>query len=579
MPSPHLLTVVLEDYYQARAFRSLVEPAHWYRFEGRLDQTTDRLLTLLDSHDSHATFFVFGWVAEHVPGLVRRIADAGHEVGDRGYLPLDVRSTSAAEFVGNVRRGRRAVEAATGRPVRGHRHADGLRLEATAQLDQLAVEGYDFDSSLRMDGLATAARRQRARPFVHTAGTARLLELPVSMQRWGPYLVAPTIGSAFQHRQLRASAPPRIGGATDAPDPMVSCLHTWQLDPGQPRLAVSRPTRFRHDRQLHLAADRLERLLRCAPSRTIAEWMSLPSIAEPAGSGHVAVADLPSRERAHLIVDASGSPGEMHAPSPKRLSVVIPCFNESAGLGYLERTLSHVAEAMSPEHTLEYVFVDDGSSDDTWSQLQARFGHRADCVLVRHPTNRGVAGAIRSGVMAAREAVVASIDADCTYDPHALPEMIALLDEGVALVTASPYHPRGGVRNVAAWRLMLSRGLSMIYRRLLTNRLHTITSCCRIYRRDVVLSVPMAFDDYRGIAEWLIRIDLAGGRIVEYPAILHARVLGTSKMKVARSIFGHLQLMLRMVRLRFGRPDRLTSLAVPADSTSPHWVATDSAPA
>ncbi len=572
MRAPHLLTVVLEDYFQAAAFRSLIDRTHWYRFESRLDATTDRLLSLLSTHNSRATFFALGWVADRMPELVRRVADAGHEVADCGFLPLDVPFPSADEFRENVRCGRQAVEAAAGRSVRGHRSANWLPFDETEALDLLALEGYAYDSSLRPHGFATASRRQRARPFVHSAGGAHLLELPISADSWGPLLVPRATCGSFdsQRRSARQSVATPGRDATTDRVPIITCVHAWELDPEQPKLTASALTRFRHYRHLDTMAQRLGELLQSAPSEAIATWMSLETVAPRVG--HAVATRAPDVADAPIV-----STGRAAAPTT-RLSVVIPCFNESAGLGYLERTLAHVAEAMSPQHELEYVFVDDGSTDETWTQLQERFGPRADCVLVRHPINRGVAGAIRSGVMAARENIVASIDADCTYDPHELPGMVALLADDVALVTASPYHPRGGVRNVAAWRLLLSRGLSSIYRRLLTNRLHTITSCCRIYRRDVVLSVPMAYGDYRGIAEWLIRIDLAGGRIVEYPTVLHARVLGTSKMKVVRSILGHLQLMLNMLRLRFGARDRLAR-ASSVDAPASQWPAADSAPA
>jgi dolichol-phosphate mannosyltransferase len=51
--------------------------------------------------------------------------------------------------------------------------------------------------------------------------------------------------------------------------------------------------------------------------------------------------------------------------------------------------------------------------------------------------------------------------------------MIPLLEDGVDMVTASPYHPEGTVRNVPGWRLFLSRSLSRLYRLVLHHRLAT----------------------------------------------------------------------------------------------------------
>jgi dolichol-phosphate mannosyltransferase len=128
--------------------------------------------------------------------------------------------------------------------------------------------------------------------------------------------------------------------------------------------------------------------------------------------------------------------------------------------------------------------------------------------------------------------------------------MIPLLSEGVDLVTASPYHPQGGVKNVPRWRLFLSKSLSRLYRLVLRQKLYTYTSCFRVYRRQTVVKVEVERGGFFGVTELLGRVDLAGGGIVEFPATLEARMLGRSKMKVLRTITGHLGLLMQFVRLR-----------------------------
>jgi hypothetical protein len=136
--------------------------------------------------------------------------------------------------------------------------------------------------------------------------------------------------------------------------------------------------------------------------------------------------------------------------------------------------------------------------------------------------------------------------------------MIPLLASGVDMVTASPYHPLGGVRNLPAWRLSLSRTLSRLYRLLLRHKLYTYTSCFRAYRRSRVLQVGVRNTDFLGIAELLGRLDLAGGAIVEFPATLQVRMLGRSKMRVLETILGHLGLLVRLAGVRMtGRQARL----------------------
>jgi glycosyltransferase involved in cell wall biosynthesis len=240
--------------------------------------------------------------------------------------------------------------------------------------------------------------------------------------------------------------------------------------------------------------------------------------------------------------------------APAEVTLVVPCYNEESSLPYLANTLRRLEELTLGRYEFHYVFVDDRSSDATFEVLQRLFGARADCTIVRHDQNGGVAAAIHTGIVNAPTEIVCSIDCDCTYDPMELTQMIPLLTDGVDLVTASPYHPRGGVQNVPPWRVMLSKSLSGLYRALLHEKLSTYTSCFRVYRRSRALRVDVKHGGFLGVAEFLGRLDLTGGRIVEYPAVLHVRVLGTSKMKLLRTIAGHLRLLVELLVVRLTQP-------------------------
>jgi hypothetical protein len=127
--------------------------------------------------------------------------------------------------------------------------------------------------------------------------------------------------------------------------------------------------------------------------------------------------------------------------------------------------------------------------------------------------------------------------------------MLPLL-EGADVVTASPYHPGGRVRNVPRWRLWLSRTLSWLYRRLLRVPLHTWTSCFRVYRREQVRAIELQHGGFLGTAELLVRVVRRGGVVREHPALLESRLLGVSKMKTLRAVRGHLGLLWQVLRGR-----------------------------
>jgi cellulose synthase/poly-beta-1,6-N-acetylglucosamine synthase-like glycosyltransferase len=324
-------------------------------------------------------------------------------------------------------------------------------------------------------------------------------------------------------------------------------FHTWELDPDQPRIhAASIHQRVRHYRNL----DKMEGILREYFGRYRFE-----SIAQRLGiSAEATNSKAPTAEPLTIFAPAAQGKTASATPGATPISVVVPCYNEQAVLPYLANTLDQVADRLRGRFDLTFIFVNDGSSDGTAAALNRNFGHRRDCVIVDHGANRGVSAAILSGIRKAETEVVCSIDCDCTYDPQELGAMIPLLTEGVDLITASPYHSRGGVRNVPAWRLSLSKSASAFYRLVLRHKLATYTSCFRVYRRSAILGLPLREPGFLGITELLGRLDLSGGRILEYPTVLEVRVLGRSKMRVASNIFGHLGLLGRLLLQRcFGR--------------------------
>lgn len=237
------------------------------------------------------------------------------------------------------------------------------------------------------------------------------------------------------------------------------------------------------------------------------------------------------------------------------VSVVVPCFNESESLAKLANGLESLRSELGPDQLLEVILVDDGSTDDTAVRMHQRFGGE-DCVrIITHPFNRGITAAIGTGIEHARAEVVATLDADCTYDPRCLAEMLPLLTDNVDMVVASPYHPLGRVEGVSAWRLGLSRCASRLYGLVLHNQLATYTSCVRVFHRASVVNLPVHHRGFVGVVELLWQLDRRGGTIVEHPAVLKVRTTGQSKMRVARAIWAHLRLLSRAAcdRLLTGR--------------------------
>ena len=249
-----------------------------------------------------------------------------------------------------------------------------------------------------------------------------------------------------------------------------------------------------------------------------------------------------------------------------RVSVVIPFYNEVDGIPALSEKLRRLRSELAARYELECVLVDDGSGDASGAQAEKRFADFPYVVFAKHDRNRGLGAAMRTGFTKASGEIVVAIDSDCTYDPQQIPRLLDALERNaVDIATASPYHPDGGVENVIGWRLFLSRGASWMYRQVCASKLYTYTSMMRAYRRSVIENVSFESDGFAGVTEILLRASQQGYRIVEVPMVLRSRVTGVSKMKVARSMRMHLQLMARAFAWRF-------SYSIPATVANPREI-------
>jgi polysaccharide deacetylase family protein (PEP-CTERM system associated) len=545
----------------------MVARSHWYRFESRLEHGLRTTFELLDEvkakrsavkGDVTATFFVLGWIAERYPELVRSIAERGHEIASSGYEHKRLDSFTRDEFRDDLARTREALERAVRQRIHGHRVSGWMSESQLWALDALAEAGYSYDSSLRPLRRARARDEWRRVAHEHRYDSKTIWEYPVSTLRVAGVLV-PAAGGTFL-RQFSEKwvqhAVDRWEQKTDAP--FVFYFRTWELDPDQPRLHhAPLAAQLRHYRNLGRMRERLTALLANYRFTSIAESRDLSPVDRRQAVRQAQLRTALGAEATSLPVQVTGK------KTP--VTVVIPCYNEAPVLGYLDNTLTSVRSTLSPHYDLQFVFVDDGSSDGTYEALQIMAAGRPNYRVIRQPQNGGVARAIQTGVLAAETDVVASIDCDCTYDPHELGRMIPMLSEDVALVTASPYHPLGAVRGVPRWRLGASKTLSLLYRIVLRHKLHTYTSCFRVYRRQAVADITLQRGDFLGVAELVTRLDARTPRgqrsIVEFPTTLSTRVVGRSKMRALRIAAAHIVLLTKVVLERLG--PRLRTLPLP----------------
>jgi glycosyltransferase involved in cell wall biosynthesis len=340
-------------------------------------------------------------------------------------------------------------------------------------------------------------------------------------------------------------------------EPFVMYFHVWEIDTEQPRInAASKFNQIRHYRKLDKMEWIIKENLQKYDFTTISEFLGL---------------EVESREsKVESPIEVKSIQNPKSKIQNQSVSVVIPCYNEESALPYLANTLRNVeTELNETGYQPNFIFVDDCSKDNTFNVLQELFGKKDNVQIIKHKHNQGVAAGILTGLKASETEIVCSMDCDCTYDPHELVNMIPLLTDEIDMVTASPYHKKGSVRNVPEWRLFLSKGASFLYRRTLNAKISTFTSCFRIYRRSSVIDLNIKEKGFLGVAEMLGKLDLSGGKIIEYPATLEVRLFGFSKMKTARTIFGHLKLLSNLSKQRFfGKSEKIKPVLTKIESES-----------
>lgn len=224
------------------------------------------------------------------------------------------------------------------------------------------------------------------------------------------------------------------------------------------------------------------------------------------------------------------------------VTLIVPCYNEIDGLPQLMRRLT----AMQQSGVMagwEVLFINDGSQDGTKEALDAIVSGHDWTRVVHHPMNKGLGAAVRTGFANASTAVVCTMDSDCTFAPETLPLMVRMLQEGADIVTASPWHPESRTGSVHPVRKVLSQGASWVYRKILSNDVHSFTPMHRAYRREVIKKVKFNSNGFAAIAEIIVRALFHGFRVKELPMPVDRRQFGVSKINIFQSVTSHLSLM------------------------------------
>ena len=224
----------------------------------------------------------------------------------------------------------------------------------------------------------------------------------------------------------------------------------------------------------------------------------------------------------------------------------MPCHNEEGNISRYAAELLPALDALGAPY--EALIVDDGSTDGTAAAAQAFAAGRPSVSVLSLPANQGLGAALRAGFAAARGEWIATLDADLTFRPAALKDLLAAARaENADLVAGSPYLRRGDLAGVSWRRRLPSLMLNALYRGLFDLSLTSYTPVFRLYRASRLRELDLSAEGFEINAEIAARALLAGWRVAEVPAALEARAAGVSKLRRGRELARHALLIWRLL--------------------------------
>jgi len=215
------------------------------------------------------------------------------------------------------------------------------------------------------------------------------------------------------------------------------------------------------------------------------------------------------------------------------LSAVIPVFNEEESLRELHSELDEVAR--EHEYELEIIFVDDGSTDGSWDEIEKLAAEDSRVRGIRFRGNFGKAAGLSAGFKEARGEYVFTLDADLQDDPHEMPNFLEKMESGLDVVSGwkkkrhDPWHKVGP-----------SRVFNWLVGFLTKVKLHDHNCGFKCYRGEILDELELYGEMHRFVP---VLAAARGCKVGEVVVNHRARKFGHSKYGFRRFVKGFLDLL------------------------------------
>jgi len=240
------------------------------------------------------------------------------------------------------------------------------------------------------------------------------------------------------------------------------------------------------------------------------------------------------------------------SPSPLKLSLILPTFNESGNISEIVRVLSDLLDSAWAGR-YELIVVDDNSPDRTWKIALDLTEQYPQLKVVHRETEKGLSTAVIRGWQVARGEILGVIDADLQHPPEILLQLLAEMERGADLAIASRHVEGGGVSEWSMIRRFLSRGaqlLGLVILPEVINRLSDPMSGFFMVRRNAIAGVTLSPVGYKILIEVAARGKIRW--IGEVGYVFRERQTGESKVTWKQ----YLEYLQHLIRLRLSLSSR-----------------------
>ncbi len=230
------------------------------------------------------------------------------------------------------------------------------------------------------------------------------------------------------------------------------------------------------------------------------------------------------------------------------ITILLPAYNEEE---VIEKSVDKIFSALKLKEDYEILVINDGSTDKTEEILKELKRKYRNLRYINHEKNKGLGGAIKTGIKEANGRIIIELDADMTQPIDLVEQMVNKIDEGNDICIASRYIKGGGMRNVPLWRVLLSKLANKIFSITYFTKITDLTSGYRAYKSSFVKKLDFSQNDFSIQLEISVKMAKNKAKISEIPLILTNRSIGSSKFRLIKAMPKYIPVIIKLFFIRW----------------------------